>query len=70
MSDDLEPMIRTPVSDIGGALFNEQMGRCADFELRFKHCLEAYGKQQGQVKCKDYLDDFNECIHGTKQVYI
>lgn len=31
-------------------------------------CLEAYGYDLGQSKCKDIIDDFNECVYMKKQL--
>jgi len=68
--DDVEPVLRTPVSDMAAAMFTQQMGRpnkCGDFELRYKLCVEAYGKGLGKSKCQDYFDDLDECINMRKQ---
>lgn len=70
--DDVEPVLRTPVSDMAAAMFTQQMGRpnkCGDFELRYKLCVEAYGKGLGKSKCQDYFDDLDECINMRKQVH-
>lgn len=57
-----------PTSDISSSLFTQQTGKCADFEMRYVDCLEAYGYPHGLAKCQDYLDDLTECSLRIKQV--
>src|SRR6266516_2670572 len=42
--------------------------RCADFEMNALECMEAYGYYRGIKTCKDYIDDWNECVSSQKQV--
>ena len=63
-----EPIIRTPFTDMGAAMITQQRSICKSFELKFMQCMEAYGKSIGDVKCKDYFDDLQECTLLSKQV--
>jgi hypothetical protein len=36
--------------------------------MRVMNCLEAYGVNRGMKKCKDLVDDFQECSLRKKQV--
>lgn len=36
---------------------------CADVELNWVECLEAYGIINGRAKCKKFQEDLNECKH-------
>lgn len=64
-----EPIIRTPFTDMGASMFTEQNTPfCKNFEIKYMKCIEAYGKPLGDTKCKDFLEDFSECVTKTKQV--
>lgn len=65
----ITPIIKTPFTDLVGNIGHHQYyGRCADFEMKMMNCFEAYGLERGKVKCKDIIDDFEECHLMTKQV--
>lgn len=36
--------------------------------MRMMNCLEAYGVDRGANKCKDLMDDLQECSSLNKQV--
>ncbi|KAI8419844.1 hypothetical protein MSG28_008477 [Choristoneura fumiferana] len=64
----LSPFLRTPMTDLTGGLISHQlMGRCEKQEMRFMDCMEAYGMERGQVKCKALFEEFHECHTLTKQ---
>lgn len=64
----ISPFLRTPVTDLTGGLISHQlMGRCDKQEMRFMDCMEAYGMERGQVKCKALFEEFHECHTSTKQ---
>ncbi|CAG0891328.1 unnamed protein product [Darwinula stevensoni] len=70
MTQSVPPPIRTPFTDVTGYLWTAQRGhKCADFEIRYMECMEAYGYYQGRGKCKDYRDDLGECIMRWKQMF-
>ena len=63
------PLFRSPFTNLGGHLFTQQSSkRCNDFEMRAVECLEAYGRQRSQVACRDYFDDYKECVFADKRV--
>lgn len=62
------PLFRTPLTDFTGCMINaQQYDKCGRFEMDMTQCLEAYGYDKGQKKCKDLIDDFKECTLMTKQ---
>jgi len=67
----LQPFLRNPLSDVTGALYNHQLSRCAEFEMRMMECLEAYGVNRGQKEseCKALADDFHECVYNKIAVW-
>lgn len=68
MSTVYSPPVRTPFTDLTGAIISHQWhGSCADMEMKVIDCLDAYGLTRGKVKCKDLMDDFKECYMRTKQ---
>jgi NADH dehydrogenase (ubiquinone) Fe-S protein 5 len=63
------PFFRSPFTDLTGCLVNHQYyGRCEELEMRMMNCLEAYGVDRGANKCKDLMDDLQECSSLNKQV--
>lgn len=65
---DFTPPFRIPVMDLTGCLLNFQSNRrCADFELRYFECMEAYGIPRGYKKCSDMFEDYRECHVQSKQ---
>lgn len=34
---------------------------CADFEMNYVECMEAYGLIRGTTKCLKYREDYDEC---------
>lgn len=62
------PWLRSPLTDLTGNLLTHQWyGRCAELEMNLMECLEAYGKERGTQKCKDYIQDFKECSNRELQ---
>lgn len=65
------PFIRTPISDLSGAIGTHQnFGKCRNIEMKMINCFEAYGMNQAETKCVDLIDDYKECFYKTKQVSI
>ncbi|XP_069681988.1 NADH dehydrogenase [ubiquinone] iron-sulfur protein 5 [Periplaneta americana] len=63
------PFFRSPFTDLTRDLVNHQLyGRCEEMEMRVMNCLEAYGADRGMKKCKDLIDDFQECSTRKKQM--
>lgn len=68
MSSVLCPPLRTPFTDIPGAIISHQwFGECAELEMKTIDCYEAYGLARGTKKCKDLFADFKECATRQKQ---
>uniref|UniRef100_A0A0A9WC57 NADH dehydrogenase [ubiquinone] iron-sulfur protein 5 n=1 Tax=Lygus hesperus TaxID=30085 RepID=A0A0A9WC57_LYGHE len=60
---------KSPLTDLFGPMINCQMGtKCNNMEMRAMNCMEAYGEELGQKKCKDLLEDLYECITKTSQM--
>ncbi|XP_044736213.1 NADH dehydrogenase [ubiquinone] iron-sulfur protein 5 [Chrysoperla carnea] len=64
----LAPFFKTPLTDLTGCIINNQnFGKCADLELKYMDCIEAYGLDRGKKKCEVLMEDFKECHLKTKQ---
>ncbi|XP_063626275.1 NADH dehydrogenase [ubiquinone] iron-sulfur protein 5-like [Cydia splendana] len=64
----LSPFLRTPMTDLTGGMISHQLqGRCQKEEMRYMDCLEAYGLDRGETKCKALFEDYHECHTLTKQ---
>jgi len=61
------PYLKTFFTDMGANVINMQSGPCMDFELNALECIEYYGAKQGLTACKDWYDDYIECVHKAKQ---
>lgn len=61
------PHYRNFLTDLGANVTNIQGGKCQDFELNAMECIEYYGAKQGLTACKDWYDDYIECVHECKQ---
>lgn len=69
MSMNVSPLFNSPATDLVGLMGHHQhFGRCAKFEMQMMECMEAYGADMSKVKCKDLIDDFDECHTQKKQV--
>lgn len=55
--NELLSVIHNQGVDVGGA----RRQPCADFELNYIECLEAYGAAHGGMKCTKFMEDFQEC---------
>ncbi|EFN61468.1 hypothetical protein EAG_03400 [Camponotus floridanus] len=63
------PMFKGPVTD----LFNQTRSlefckECADYELKYVDCLEAYGYHRGKKECRLLLEDMYECVMKIKRI--
>lgn len=63
--------IPTPLArDVFGLSFlNAQHSICAQFEINYHRCLEAFGHHLGMRYCDLEYRDFLECTNNTKKVY-
>ncbi|KAF6216007.1 hypothetical protein GE061_000344 [Apolygus lucorum] len=60
---------KTPLTDLTGPTVNQQfMSICSNLEMKTVNCVEAYGEERAQKKCKALLEDLYECITKTKQM--
>lgn len=65
----LAPYLRTPFTDLTGCVVNhQQYDKCGEMEMKMLDCMEAYGIDRGQRKCKDLIKDFQECAGMKKQL--
>lgn len=63
------PLFRTPFTDLTSGMINCQyFDRCGERELAMMECLEAYGVERGKKKCRDLIEDFQECFSLRKQM--
>lgn len=64
--------IPNPVgSDVFGQTFvNAQHSTCAQFELNWHHCLEAFGQYLGVRYCDLEFRDFKECVSHDKKASV
>lgn len=63
------PLFRTPFTDLTSGMINCQyFDKCGDRELAMMECLEAYGVERGKIKCKEIIEDFQECFSMRKQI--
>lgn len=63
------PLLRSPFTDLTGAITNHQyFDKCGERELAMMDCFEAYGIEKGKLKCKDLIEDFQECFTMRKQM--
>uniref|UniRef100_A0A0A9XIK0 NADH dehydrogenase [ubiquinone] iron-sulfur protein 5 n=1 Tax=Lygus hesperus TaxID=30085 RepID=A0A0A9XIK0_LYGHE len=61
--------LRTPFTDLTGPTVNCQfMTICSKMEMKAINCVEAYGEDRAQTKCKALLEDLYECVTKTKQM--
>lgn len=62
------PMFKGPMTDIFLNVRNFQDHKeCAQYELKYIDCMEAYGYHRGKEKCRLILEDMYECILGIKR---
>uniref|UniRef100_A0A7R9F154 NADH dehydrogenase [ubiquinone] iron-sulfur protein 5 n=1 Tax=Timema bartmani TaxID=61472 RepID=A0A7R9F154_9NEOP len=64
----INPILRTPFTDITSTVLVHQKGKCTPLELRMLNCFEAYGIERGKTLCNDILEDFHECCTHKKQL--
>lgn len=68
MLDVYDPWLKCFFTDFTSDHFSSQyFGRCANLELKFLDCMEAYGLYKGLQKCEDLLADYKECVYKRKQ---
>lgn len=41
---------------------------CGDLELDTLECMQAYGRRRGIKLCKNFLEDYRECVGSFMQV--
>ena len=41
--------------------------QCANIQLNWSECMEAYGRERGDIACRLFFEDLQECVHGTKR---
>lgn len=65
----LTPCLKSPFTDLGGAILSNQWGDspCAKLEMKALECFEAYGVAKGLEKCDTLIQDFTECTTQRKQ---
>ncbi|KAK9497237.1 hypothetical protein O3M35_004594 [Rhynocoris fuscipes] len=63
----VDPLIRTPLTDLTGMLVTHQDSRCAGLEMKTMNCFEAYGHLRALEKCSDLMEDYKECFLMQKQ---
>nr|CAD7198389.1 unnamed protein product [Timema douglasi] len=64
----INPILRTPFTDITSTVLVHRKGKCTPLELRMLNCFEAYGIERGKTLCNDILEDFHECCTHKKQL--
>lgn len=69
------PIFRSWFTDVMSSMSDSQMQgmqnnyHCADFQMNFFECLEAYGSHSARTKCADFYDDYRECGLNKKQKF-
>jgi len=63
----VNPGMKNFITDMSAAALNCQGKPCEDFEMNAMECIEYYGMKQGLEACKDWYDDYLECVYQTKQ---
>lgn len=65
----LTPVLKSPFTDLGGAILSNQWGdsACGKLEMKALECFEAYGVDKGLQKCDTLIKDFTECTTQNKQ---
>lgn len=65
----IDQFLRTDAENIEyGSKNVHKIGECGDLEQDTIECLEAYGSRRGLKLCKDFLDDYKECVNQMFQV--
>jgi NADH:ubiquinone oxidoreductase, NDUFS5-15kDa len=62
------PLLRSPFTDYFSRITTLQLTHCADFEMNYWRCQEAYGYHLGRRYCDLEYRDMMECMHSQKQV--
>lgn len=42
---------------------------CADFEMNYVECMEAYGYPRAEIACRMFQEDLWECTTGYKRMF-
>lgn len=63
----VSPVFKNFFTDMSAISNNAQGKACEDFELNAMECIEYYGVKQGIDACKDWYDDYLECVNQGKQ---
>ena len=64
------PIFYTPATRLCVDLGTAQKSQCAARELDWIRCSARVGEIRRVEECKEYLDDFKECLFKTKAVSI
>lgn len=63
------PLIKGPITDFVGNVRNLQfLKECAQYELQYVDCMEAYGYHRGKKQCRLLLEDMYECAMKIKRI--
>lgn len=63
------PMIKGPFTDFLANVRNFQfLKECAQYELHYVDCMEAYGYHRGKKECRMILNDMYECVMKIKRI--
>ncbi|XP_072755409.1 NADH dehydrogenase [ubiquinone] iron-sulfur protein 5 [Anoplolepis gracilipes] len=63
------PLFKGPITDFLGNIRNFQcLKECAQYELQYMDCMEAYGYHKGKKQCRLILDDMYECVMKIKRL--
>ncbi|XP_029170469.1 NADH dehydrogenase [ubiquinone] iron-sulfur protein 5 [Nylanderia fulva] len=63
------PILKGPPTDFVAHVRNLQfLKECAQYELQYVDCMEAYGGHRGQKQCRLILEDMYECAMRNKRI--
>ncbi|XP_011872194.1 PREDICTED: uncharacterized protein LOC105564448 [Vollenhovia emeryi] len=63
------PMFKGPFTDLFLNVRTLQFHKeCAQYELQYVDCMEAYGYHRGKEKCRLILEDMYECVFKVKRM--
>lgn len=63
------PLFKGPITDLFGQIRNLQfLPECAQYELKYVDCLDAYGYHRGKKECRLILEDMYECVMKIKRL--
>lgn len=63
------PLFKGPITDLFSQVRSLQfLKQCAQYELQYVDCLEAYGYHKGKKECRLILEDMYECAIKIKRL--